>query len=69
MNIQKLFGNNKLLATSYLAYLACFMMLFSGCEQHHKAVLEEKKLSEPEQLTWIGVLLPGALNQEPPEQH
>ena len=53
MNIHKLLGNNKPLATSDLAYLACFMRLSSGCEQHHKAVKEEKKLPEPEQLIWI----------------
>ena len=51
MNIQKQFGNNKLLATSGLACLACFMRLFSGCEQHHNAVKEEKKLPDPEQMT------------------
>ena len=51
MNIHKLFGNNKSLATSGLAYLACFMRHFSGCEQHRKAVQEEKKLPEPEKLT------------------
>ena len=51
MNIPKLFGNNEPLATSGLAYLAFFMRLFSGCEQHHKAIQEEKKLSESEKLT------------------
>ena len=51
MNIQKLFGNNKPLAASGLAKLACFMRHFSGCEQHHKAVQEEKKLPETERLT------------------
>ena len=51
MNIQKLFGNNKPLATSGLACLVCFMRLFLGCEQRHKAVKEEKKLPDPEQLT------------------
>ena len=65
MNIQKLFGNNKLLATSGLAYLA----KPQAVNMQHEAVQEEKKLSEPEQLTLTGVLLPGALNQEPLEQH
>ena len=51
MNIQKVFGNSKPLAISGLAYLACFMRHFPGCEQHHKAVQEEKKLPEPEELT------------------
>ena len=39
---------------------------FSDCEQHHKALQEEKKLPGPEQLsfTWIGVLFPGT-----PEEH
>ena len=27
---------------------------FSDCEQHHKALKEEKKLSGPDQLTWMG---------------
>ena len=64
-----LFGNNKPLVTSGLAYLACFMRLFSGCEQHHKAVQEEKKLPGPEKLTRVGVLLSEALNLEPLEQN
>ena len=65
MNIQKLFGNNKLLTTSGLAYLA----KPQAVNTQHEAVQEEKKLSEPEQLTLTGVLLLGALNQEPLEQH
>ena len=34
-----------------LAYLAYFMGLFSGWEQHHKAVQEKKKLPELEELS------------------
>ena len=41
-----------------------FHQAFSDCEQHHKALQEEKKLPGPEQLTWIGVLFPGT-----PEEH
>ena len=44
--------------------LDLFYEAFSGCEQHHKALKEEKRLSGPEQLTWIGVLFPGT-----PEEH
>ena len=51
MNIQKLFGNNKPLPTSGQAYLAYFTRLFSRYEKHHKAVQEEQKLPESEQLT------------------
>ena len=29
---------------------------FSDCEQHHKALQEEKKLPGPEQLAWIDIL-------------
>ena len=36
-----------------------FHEAFSDCEQHHKALQEEKKLPGPEQLAWIGVLFPG----------
>ena len=31
-----------------------FHEAFSDCEQHHKALKEEKKLSGPDQLTWMG---------------
>ena len=31
-----------------------FCEAFSDCEQHHKALKEEKKLSGLEQLTWMG---------------
>ena len=32
-----------------------FHEAFSDCEQHHKALQEEKKLPGPEQLAWIGI--------------
>ena len=41
-----------------------FHKAFTDCEQRHKALQEEKKLSGPEQLTWTGVLFPGT-----PEEH
>ena len=41
-----------------------FHEAFSDCEQHHKALQEEKKLPGPEQLAWIGILFPGT-----PEKH
>ena len=33
-----------------------FHEAFSGCEQHHKALQEEKKLPGPEQLTELSTL-------------
>ena len=39
--------------------------LFHETEQHHKALQEEKKLSGPEQSTWIGVLFPGTPEEYP----
>ena len=41
-----------------------FHETFSDCEQHHKALQEEKKLPGPEQFGWIGLLFPGT-----PEEH
>ena len=38
---------------------------FSDCEQHHKALQEEKKLPGPEQLAWIGILFPGTSEEHP----
>ena len=42
-----------------------FHEAFSECEQHHKALQEEKKLPGPEQLTWIGLLFPGTPEEQP----
>ena len=42
-----------------------FHEAFSDCEQHHKALQEEKKLPGPEQLAWIGVLFPGTPEEYP----
>ena len=41
-----------------------FHEAFSDCEEHHKALQEEKKLPGSEQLAWIGLLFPGT-----PEEH